>query len=78
VAGEDFSSQVERLAGEIAANGPVALRSLKDTLRGFAGRTLEQAIEREASAQAGTFATEDAREGVRAIMEKRQPRFRGR
>jgi enoyl-CoA hydratase len=78
VAGADFSSQVERLAEEIASNGPVALRSLKETLRGSAGRTLEQAIEREASAQAGTFATDDAREGVRAITEKRPPRFRGR
>lgn len=78
VASEDFAAAVEGLATEIAANAPLAVRALKETLRGTAGRSIEEAIEREAAAQAGTFGTEDAREGVRAIMEKRPPRFHGR
>jgi enoyl-CoA hydratase len=78
VAGDDFAGVVDSVAGEIAANGPVALRLLKETLRGTADRTIDEAVAREASAQAQTFTTDDAREGIRAMMEKRAPVFRGR
>jgi enoyl-CoA hydratase len=78
VAGDDFAAVVDAVAHEIAANGPVAVRALKATLRGTADRTIEEAIAREADAQAMTFTTEDAREGIRAISEKRTPRFAGR
>jgi len=78
VAGDDFTEVVSGMAREIAANGPVAVRALKSTLRGTAERTIEEAIAREADAQAMTFTTEDAREGIRAISEKRTPRFEGR
>jgi len=78
VAGDDFDAVVAAMAGEIAANGPVALRLLKESLRGTFDRTIEEAIAREASAQAETFTTEDAKEGIAAMIEKRAPRFRGR
>jgi enoyl-CoA hydratase len=78
VAGDDFRATVEGLAAEIAANGPVAIRLLKETLRGTAGRSIDEAVAREASAQAETFRTDDAREGIQAMMDKRAPKFRGR
>lgn len=77
VANEDFIAVVDELAASIAANGPLAIRALKRTLRGSAGRTIEDAIVVEAHAQAETFHSEDAREGINAILEKRSPRFRG-
>jgi len=76
--GETFHATVGELARSIAANGPVAVRALKQTLRGSAKRTLEEAIVREADAQAKTFETDDAREGISAVKAKREPRFTGR
>ena len=78
LAGEDFDEVVGELARQIAANGPVALRLLKETLHGSEDRTLDEAVAREAKAQARTFETDDAREGIRAVMEKRSPVFSGR
>jgi enoyl-CoA hydratase/carnithine racemase len=37
-----------------------------------------RAAEAEAWAQSATLATEDAREGIAALLEKREPRFTGR
>lgn len=78
VAGDDFDAVVEALASEIAGSGPVAVRAVKRTLRGTFGRDIEEALGLEADAQAMTFGTADALEGIRAIQEKRAPRFEGR
>jgi enoyl-CoA hydratase/carnithine racemase len=78
VAGADFETVVRDLAHSIAANGPLAVRSLKETLRGSATRTIDDAVVREAEAQAVTFKSSDAREGITAIREKREPKFSGR
>jgi enoyl-CoA hydratase/carnithine racemase len=40
--------------------------------------SLDDALDLESMQQAATFKTEDARESIRAVMEKREPRFRGR
>ena len=55
-----FAAAVRDLARSIAENGPLAVRALKETLRGTADRTLDEAIVREADAQAGTFQSADA------------------
>ena len=78
VADDDFAEQVDALALEIAANAPVAVRAVKETLRGTMARSIEDAIGLEADQQAMTFGTEDAKEGIAAIQEKRAPNFVGR
>ena len=77
-AGDDFDSVVDEVARSIASSAPVAVRSLKRTLRGTWDRTIEDAIGEEADAQKMTFTTSDAKEGLAAIREKRPPRFEGR
>jgi enoyl-CoA hydratase len=62
------------LAGEIAANGPLAVAAIKELL--WAGA--EEAWERQDAAVAAVNASEDAAEGVRSFVEKRAPLWSGR
>jgi enoyl-CoA hydratase len=75
---EELDHAVATLAEEIASGAPIAVAQTKGTLLGSFDRTLDEALEREAGAQAVDFATEDLREAVRAFGEKRKPTFQGR
>jgi enoyl-CoA hydratase/carnithine racemase len=65
-------------AAAIAANAPVAVRTTKRSLMQGLGWETRVAAYREAYAQAMTVGTDDAREGMRALLEKRDPSFTGR
>ncbi len=65
------------LAARIAANGPVAVRQIKRTVRASSGVTLEEGYRLEDAAKRIVMATDDAREGPLAFMEKRPARFTG-
>jgi enoyl-CoA hydratase/carnithine racemase len=65
------------LAVEIARSAPLAVRSIRTTLRGGLLERIEGALEREASEQDRLRDTEDFREGVAASLERRPPRFEG-
>ncbi|MBX7058914.1 MAG: enoyl-CoA hydratase/isomerase family protein [Leptospirales bacterium] len=62
-------------AREIAAAAPQAVRLLKKGL--YLNHSLEEALDYEAAAQAENYQSEDFREALRSIGEKRSPRFRG-
>ncbi|MNY50282.1 Methylmalonyl-CoA decarboxylase [compost metagenome] len=64
------------LAARIAANAPVAVRRTKALMRRD-DEALARALDGEAAGQAACFATEDLQEGIRAIQERRAPRFTG-
>lgn len=66
------------LAAEIAANAPLALRSINSTLRAGLADRVRAATAHEAAEQAWLSATDDAREGIRAVAERRPGRFTGR
>jgi enoyl-CoA hydratase/carnithine racemase len=78
-AAEDaVAAAARRRAEAIAACAPLAVRLMKQSLyRGLAWDP-RGAARAESFAQAATLATEDAREGIRALLEKREPRFEGR
>ncbi|MCB1739492.1 MAG: enoyl-CoA hydratase/isomerase family protein [Gammaproteobacteria bacterium] len=68
---------VYELAGRIAAGPPVAIRLAKRSLYHNQDCDLRQALEFETYAQSVCRETEDAREGIRAFVEKRAPQFKG-
>jgi enoyl-CoA hydratase len=66
------------LAGEIAANSPLAVQGTKAVLRANEGRTVSQGLEYVATWNAGQLASDDLTEAVTAFLEKRPPTFTGR
>ncbi|MCB9733743.1 MAG: enoyl-CoA hydratase/isomerase family protein [Deltaproteobacteria bacterium] len=66
------------LAREIASAAPAAVRMMKRSLYQGLGWDVRTAAWREAFAQAATVASDDAREGMQALLDKRDPAFTGR
>ncbi|HEY0942565.1 MAG TPA: enoyl-CoA hydratase-related protein [Steroidobacter sp.] len=66
------------IATRIAANGPLAVRAVRDSVRACRGLPEAEALAIEAEFSARVHRTEDAVEGPRAFLEKRSPVFKGR
>lgn len=78
MAREAWLEEAKRAARDIAAKGPVPTRLAKEAVtRAFEGPLgLDLELERRLLYLA--LACEDAREGLRAFLDKRPPQFRGR
>lgn len=70
-------AKARSLAKEIAACAPAAVRMMKRSLYRHVGWDPRPAAEFEAHCQSRTVDMEDAKEGIRALLEKRAPDFRG-
>jgi len=77
VAADEVADAAARRARAIAACAPEAVRLMKRALYSGSGWDPRSAARAEAFAQAATMRSDDGREGVRALLEKREPRFSG-
>ncbi|MBI2339952.1 MAG: enoyl-CoA hydratase/isomerase family protein [Deltaproteobacteria bacterium] len=69
---------VHGVAKVIAENGPMPVVLIKKGIQKALHGTLEQMFDYDSACQAKTFTTEDIKEGIRAIREKRSPLFQGK
>jgi enoyl-CoA hydratase/carnithine racemase len=78
VPAERLREEAHALAAEIAASAPLAVRSIRETMRGDLAARVRAATDRERAEQERLSRTEDFQEGVRATAERRPPHFTGR
>lgn len=74
---DDLRQQATAFAHEIAISAPLAVRSIRETLRGDLAERIRAATDREKAEQERLQTTRDFREGVRAMAERRTPEFSG-
>ena len=75
---EELRSTALALALEIAENAPLALKSVRATMREGLATAVQTATDHENAEQARLGRTEDHKEGVRAVAERRPGNFVGR
>jgi enoyl-CoA hydratase len=74
----DVLARARQMARRIAENGPLAVQRLKHTVIAASGVSLADGYRLEDQSTRIVMASEDAREGPRAFIEKRSPRYTGR
>lgn len=78
VDGEWLDSEIDTLAGKLAALPPLGLAAIKSIIRSTGARTLDQELDLQRDEMRRLGFTEDYREGVAAFLEKRPANFVGR
>lgn len=69
--------KAHELAGLVAANGPLAVQAVLRTIRDSEGKHENDCWQDDARVGAAVFASNDAKEGPRAFLERRTPEFTG-
>jgi enoyl-CoA hydratase/carnithine racemase len=72
---DEVRARAQALAGEIAASAPIAVESVRATLRRDLADAVRAAVEHEAGEQRQHFQTRDFREGIAATAQRREPVF---
>jgi enoyl-CoA hydratase/carnithine racemase len=78
VAPADLDGAAHAMAADIAVSAPLAIASIRQTMRGHLPAAIRAATDREKEEQDRLRRTGDFKEGVRATAERRPPRFEGR
>jgi enoyl-CoA hydratase/carnithine racemase len=75
---DELRATAHSLAAEIAENAPLAVASVRATLRDGLAAAVKVQTDHENAEQARLRETEDFREGVKAVGERRPGDFQGR
>jgi enoyl-CoA hydratase len=75
---DELDSTVNWTAAKIAGNAPIALKYAKEGLNKVFDVPIEEGLKHDAVTCAACFNTEDMKEGIRAVFEKRKATFKGK
>ena len=75
---DGLADAAQRLAAEIAENAPLAIVSVRATMRQGLADRIAAATDHELAEQQWLRGTQDAEEGIRAVAERRPGSFQGR
>ncbi|MEO8747902.1 MAG: enoyl-CoA hydratase-related protein [Rhodanobacter sp.] len=78
VPADELDAAVATLAEHLAHSAPLAAAGILDAILDGGETALDQGLVFETQSFALAFASDDMREGTRAFLEKRKPRFSGR
>ena len=73
---EKITEAAEQLAMEIASSAPMAVESIRSTLRGNLADQIEQIVDWELSEQVRLQKTEDFKTGIAASLSRETPQFK--
>ena len=73
---EKITEEAEQLAMEIASSAPMAVESIRSTLRGNLADQIEQIVDWELSEQVRLQKTEDFKTGIAASLSREMPQFK--
>jgi enoyl-CoA hydratase len=74
----ELLNKTRELARDITKSAPVAVKMVKKALQYSMENNLESMMEYESYCQGVTFSSEDFKEGLSSMLEKRTPKFTGR
>ena len=75
---EQLRDKAIELAEQIAVNAPIAVQEAKRAINKGLNASLEEGHKAEVEGSKICFETEDIREGIAALFEKRKPEFKGK
>ena len=75
---ELLRDEARKLAEEIAEGAPLAVESVRATLRKGLAQAVQATLQHELAEQTKLARTDDHKEGIRAVSERRPGRFQGR
>ena len=78
VPADQLTDRAHALAATIASKSPVALQLIKEAVRAAVRMPLDEGLRLETTLFGLAFSSEDKVEGVKAFLDKREPKFTGR